>query len=69
WALRTGGFDSKATTPLETLLDEMASKAGIDRHTERSFDSGDFPKMIFGVHVENTDERCDTCGEPLIDVR
>lgn len=69
WAVHTGGFDPAATTPLEIMLDELAVKAGIDRYEERSFDSGDFPKVIFDSQVEDTDERCEDCGEPLIDVR
>lgn len=50
----------------ETHLDLLARIAGIDRMDEHSFDSGDFPKVIFAVQVESDEERCGACGEPLI---
>lgn len=47
----------------EDNLDEIAAAFGIDRQDEYSFDSDDFPKVIF---VDQTDgDTCDTCGESL----
>jgi hypothetical protein len=46
---------------------ESAGQAkGIDVFNERSFDSGDWPKVIFNSQVEDSGERCGTCHELLI---
>lgn len=50
---------------VETNLDAAATYLGIDRHDESTFDSGDFPKVIFDSQVEDG-ETCGACGEPLI---
>lgn len=50
--------------PLDRLLDYWAVYQGIDREDEHSFDSGDFPKVIFESSVEDC-ERCNGCGEHL----
>ena len=42
WALDPGVF-----APVEDNLDEIAIAFGIDRNDETTFDSGDFPKVIF----------------------
>lgn len=62
WALAPG---ADPMTPEENLT-EVALAFGIDRMDEGSFDSGDFPKVIFASQVESDDERCGACGEPLI---
>lgn len=49
----------------EDALDQIAGANGIDRQDERTFDSGDFPKVIFESDVEG-DERCAECGEILV---
>jgi hypothetical protein len=49
----------------EENLSELAAAFGIDRMDERTFDSGDFPKVIFASMVEDG-ERCTMCGTPLI---
>lgn len=51
---------------VEDNLNEMAAAFGIDRMDERSYDSGDFPKVIFRDQIEDT-EYCETDGEPLDD--
>ena len=63
-ALPTGGgetFDGwrDATERMSTEdnLAELAVAFGIDRQDERSFDSGDFPKVIFSSDTEG--ETCD----------
>lgn len=60
-------FDGWRTTSLITVeenLDELAAAFGVNRQNESSFDSGDFPKVIFADSVED-DEECGKCGEPL----
>lgn len=59
----------------EGVLDLVARARGIDRYDERSYDSGDFPKVIFHAHdVCNAYEgyepgqcgdRCGRCHEFL----
>lgn len=63
--------------PAEQDLDEIAAAFGIDRYDEHSFDSGDFPKVIFADQVHDgcsadngyepgqCGDRCATCHEPL----
>lgn len=48
----------------EMVLNFVAERIGLDREDEHSFDSGDFPKVIFDVQVEG-DETCMECGEVL----
>ena len=50
----------------ESVLDALAGELGIDRTDEHSYDSDDFPKVIFASQVESDDEICGSCGEPLI---
>ena len=59
WALAPGVF-----MPVEANLDEIAYAFGIDRNDETTFDSGDFPKVIFSSMVEDT-EHCGSCGGEL----
>lgn len=59
WKLASGVVMST-----EDNLSEIAYAFQIDRMDERSFDSGDFPKVIFASSVED-DEYCATCGETL----
>ncbi len=44
----------------ELYLDAIASKLGIDRMEESSFDSDDFPKIIF--HSDEWDGDCEGCN-------
>lgn len=60
WALADG-----VRMSTEDNLDELALAFGIDRNDEHSFDSGDFPKVIFADSVQD-DERCCACGGELI---
>jgi len=46
--------------PTEESLNEIAYHFGIDRNDEYSFDSGDFPKVIFQSMVEDS-EQCAQC--------
>lgn len=69
-ALPTGdgeAFDGwKACVPMnpEDNLNEIAAAFQIDRMDERSFDSGDFPKVIFESDAEG-DEFCCVCGREI----
>lgn len=47
----------------EAALDQIAEANGIDRMNEYSFDSGDFPKVVFSSMVDA--ERCDDCRKGL----
>jgi hypothetical protein len=61
----------------EEILGAWASLAAIDRHDERSFDSGDFPKVVFADAVHDVctadngyepgqcGDQCGQCGEPI----
>lgn len=60
WALAAG-----VNMTTEDNLSELAAAFQIDRMDERSYDSGDFPKVIFASSVEG-EETCGNCHEPLI---
>jgi hypothetical protein len=49
----------------EAILDARATEAGIDRYAEETFDSGDFPKVVFASMVEG-DENCGSCHSRLV---
>lgn len=68
-----GAYDGWAlapsiSMPTEHNLSEIAFAFGIDRTDERSFDSGNFPKVILAGMVESDDERCGACHESLLDI-
>lgn len=49
----------------EQYLARVAGFFGIrDREDEHTFDSGDFPKVVFSWQIEST-EHCGECGEEL----
>jgi hypothetical protein len=74
-------FDGWALAPsidmdTESHLSEIAAAFGIDRGDEASFDSGDFPKVLFRDMLSEEPElvfdpeewspdRCGSCGEML----
>ena len=59
---------------VEDALDQLADVEGIDRMDEFTFDSGDFPKVVFAgdvggfLHGEccDVDESCDRCLVTLV---
>ena len=55
WALADG-----VAMSTEANLDEIASAFGIDRYDESTFDSGDFPKVVFS-HQTDGSEYCGAC--------
>lgn len=56
-----------ATLNPEETLDAHAQVRGIDRLDEDTFDSGDFPKVVFADMLNDTpNERCGACGERLL---
>jgi len=48
----------------EQALDAWADIAKIDRDEEHTFDSDNFPKVVFASQIEDA-EKCDECWEPL----
>lgn len=54
---------------VEERLTSIANRLGIDRDDERSFDSDDFPKVIFSHQLRCESflehERCGDCGVTL----
>ena len=52
-------FERPSEEALESRLDALATEQGIDRSDEWSFDSDDFPKVVFMSHGEDT--FCGTC--------
>jgi hypothetical protein len=50
----------------EEVLDQVAGANAIDREDEHSFDSGDFPKVVFATQLEGDCERCGQCGDFLL---
>jgi hypothetical protein len=64
-------FDGWAVAPelnmtTEHNLIEIAWAFGINRNDESSFDSDDFPKVVFDSQVEYS-ENCGNCGAELIE--
>lgn len=49
----------------ETFLDRAAELRGIDRYDEHTYDSGDFPKVVFSTQIDGI-EHCGQCGTVLI---
>lgn len=50
--------------PTEDVLNQVAAYMTVDRFDEYSFDSDEFPKVIFAVQLDDT-ELCGNCGEGL----
>jgi hypothetical protein len=51
---------------VERVLDQHAGAIGIDREDESSFDSDDFPKVVFSSQVEDPEEICSYCEDSLV---
>lgn len=54
-----------STSEAEAILADAAQREGIDRMDESSYDSDDFPKVIFASQVEER-EHCDNCGDCIL---
>lgn len=63
WALAKG---ADPMTP-EAELDEIAWANGYNRDDESTYDSGEFPKVIFASQAWDSDDYCATCGRPLVE--
>ena len=54
---------------VELMLDDAATRLGVDRHDEYSFDSGEFPKVVtigdLDFHGNEGIEICYQCWEEL----
>lgn len=48
--------------PVEAALDQIAEANAIDRHDEHTFDSDEFPKVIFASEVGAGDALIDADG-------
>ncbi len=68
------GYIATTAPWVEDQLNRLADVLDVDREDERSFDSGDFPKVILNIDAISEDEdpedgpfadRCGTCGEVL----
>jgi hypothetical protein len=60
----TGHGTVPADHDTEVHLNLLARIAGIDRADEHSFDSNDFPKVVFRDQLEGS-EHCGSCGGGL----
>lgn len=49
----------------ERILDDEAHRRGIDRHSEETFDSGDFPKVLL-ASMANDGDICGNCHEEIL---
>ncbi|MEH0110805.1 hypothetical protein V6N00_13925 [Tersicoccus sp. MR15.9] len=58
------GWDDLSGQPVEDSLRELAFAFSIDREDEASFDSDDFPKVIFRDQTTE-DDVCGACGKDL----
>jgi hypothetical protein len=63
----------RAEQSCESILETLAVARGIDIFNERTFDSGDFPKVVFADQLNCCDEHgldreqlCDGCDAVLI---
>lgn len=59
-----GWADATGLMGAEEFLQGIADAFGINREDERSFDSGDFPKVILEVMIEEP-ETCGNCGAEI----
>ena len=48
---------------VEAVLDSVATANGIDRYDESTYDSDEFPKVVFGFQTDG--DTCDGCGEGI----
>lgn len=55
---------SLTITDPEVVLTQIAAANGIDRFDENSFDSDDFPKVVFSSQIED-EEHCSVCNEEV----
>lgn len=49
---------------VEDVLDQIAGANAIDREDEHTFDSDEFPKVVFGISLDDH-ERCGSCAGEL----
>ena len=61
------GLASGVVMSTEDNLSEIALAFGIDKDDENTFDSGDFPKVIFADSVWNHPETCGKCHGDLVE--
>lgn len=54
------------STDTEDALERLATTSGIDRMDERTYDSGDFPKVVFADMLDGS-EYCGSCHCQLME--
>ena len=65
--LNQGDYGLPAWTT-EEALDDIAERVGLDRYDERSYDSDDFPKVVFADSIGDAGpEYCGRCHARLDD--
>jgi hypothetical protein len=62
------GFNSVADDNTEELLNQLALSAHIDREDERSFDSDNFPKVVFRDQARGYGINCGWCGSLFVPI-
>jgi hypothetical protein len=55
-----------ADASTEGVLEAASLARGINRLDESSYDSSEFPKVIFASQIESDEEYCGNCHESLI---
>lgn len=55
---------NEGAVEVERWLDSLATMNGVNRQDEYSFDSADFPKVVFCSQIEDG-ETCHGCGDEL----
>lgn len=72
WCLVDFFVDVRALSPAardmgtEVALDQLAVEMGINREDEYSYDSSEFPKVVFASDVEADRDRCEYCNGALV---
>lgn len=51
----------------EVGLEKVAKILRVDRSNENTYDSDEFPKVIFADQVGSSDEVCAHCSQPLLE--
>lgn len=58
---------STVLMPADEALALVARHVGVDPMDETTYDSSEFPKVVFADQVESSDEVCCFCSEPLVE--
>lgn len=50
----------------EDALNAWATSAKIDREDEYTFDTDDFPKVVFAAQIDSQPEACNECWDAIL---